>query len=511
MFPYPSGAGLHVGHPLGYIGTDVLGRYQRMTGHNVLHALGFDAFGLPAEQYAVQTGSTRGPPPRPTSPATSASCAGWAWRTTSAAASRPPTSSSTAGPSGSSCRSTALVRPSSSGRARPIDELEAEFAAGPRATPDGRPWAELTRSSGATLDRLPPAGLPLRGAGQLVPRAGHRAGQRGGHRRRAQRPRQLPGVQAQPAPVDDADHRVRRPAGRRPGPAGLAGLGQGHAAQLDRPQPGRPGPRSPVVGAPAAIEVFTTRPDTLFGATFMVLAPEHPLVDQIVPGAWPMDTDPRWTGGATTPPRRSPPTAPPPRARPTWSARRARTRPASSPAPWPSTRSTAQPIPVFVADYVLMGYGTGAIMAVPGQDQRDWDFAEAFDLPIVRTVAAARGLGRARPYTGDGPAINSPTTSSAWTGLGVAEAKRRSSTWLVGKGAGRGRRAVQAARLAVLPAALLGRAVPDRLRRARPGRRCPTTSCPWSCPTSTTTRRGPSTRTTPTPSRSRRWRAPRTG
>ena len=104
MFPYPSGAGLHVGHPLGYIGTDVYARFKRMTGYNVLHAMGYDAFGLPAEQYAVQTGQHPGSRPTRTSPRCGASCARWGSATTPAAACPPPTSRTTGGRSGSSCR-----------------------------------------------------------------------------------------------------------------------------------------------------------------------------------------------------------------------------------------------------------------------------------------------------------------------------------------------------------------------------------------------------------------------
>ncbi len=124
-------------------------------------------------------------------------------------------------------------------------------------------------------------------------------------------------------------------------------------------------------------------------------------------------------------------------------------------------------IPIFVADYVLMGYGTGAIMAVPGQDQRDWEFAEAFDLPIVRTVQPTDGHDRDTAFTGEGPAINSANAELSLDGLGVAEAKARIIDWLAGQGPGRAHGHLQAARLAVLPAALLGRAVPDRLRRGR--------------------------------------------
>ena len=161
MFPYPSGAGLHVGHPLGYIGTDVLGRYLRMTGHNVLHAMGFDAFGLPAEQYAVQTGTH----PRTTTEANIAryrrSCAGWAWPTTSAARSPPPTSSSTAGPSGSSCRSSTPGTTSEQRRARPIEELVGRVRGRHPADPRRAAVGRAVRGRAARRDRRVPAGLRL--------------------------------------------------------------------------------------------------------------------------------------------------------------------------------------------------------------------------------------------------------------------------------------------------------------------------------------------------------------
>ena len=243
MFPYPSGSGLHVGHPLGFIGTDVLGRYLRMTGHNVLHAMGFDAFGLPAEQYAVQTGTH----PRATTEANIAPLPGAAAPAGPGARRRaarwpPPTSRSTAGPSGSSWRSSTpgtTPRQAAPARSRSWTPSWPPAPGPPRTGAPGPSWTEAERRG--LIDSLP-AGLRLRGAGQLVPRPGHGAGQRGGHRRRPQRARQLPGVPPQPEAVDDADHRLRRPAGRRPGPARLAGLGQGDAAQLDRPLRGRAGP-----------------------------------------------------------------------------------------------------------------------------------------------------------------------------------------------------------------------------------------------------------------------------
>ena len=311
--PVPVGRGLHVGHPLGYIATDVYAPLPADDRHNVLHTLGYDAFGLPAEQYAVQTGQH----PRNTTEANiatcAASCAGWGWRTTRAAASRPSTRSTTAGPSGSSCRSTTpgTTRTRAAGRVtrcRTADRELAEAYASGAAAAAGRSrpaasWDRPGRARAAPGRRRAPAGLPVGLAGQLVPGPGHRAGQRGGHRRGAPRARQLPGVQAQPAPVDDADHRLRRPAGRRPGPRGLARDGQAAAAQLDRPLRGRADPL-PVVRprAGADIEVFTTRPDTLFGATFMVLAPEHPLVDQLASGGVAgRRTSRRGPAGAATP------------------------------------------------------------------------------------------------------------------------------------------------------------------------------------------------------------------
>ena len=230
----------------GYIGTDVFARYQRMTGHNVLHTMGYDAFGLPAEQYAVQTGQH----PRVTTEANiaiiAASCAASAWPTTRAAASPPPTRRSTGGRSGSSCRSSAAGttarRPGPpdrrargrAGRRRPGSPARAPT----RAAARGPSSTRVARREVVDAHRL---AYLRRGAGELVPGPRHRAGQRGGHRRRPLRARQLPGVPPPDEAVDDADHRLRRPPARRPRPARLARLDQADAAQLDRPQRGRRG------------------------------------------------------------------------------------------------------------------------------------------------------------------------------------------------------------------------------------------------------------------------------
>ena len=207
------------------------------------------------------------------------------------------------------------------------------------------------------------------------------------------------------------------------------------------------------------IEVFTTRPDTLFGATFMVLAPEHPLVDDIVSQRqWPEGTNPAWTGGEATP-----------------EAAVAAYRLAASrkseverqtegkdktgvfTGAFATNPVNGQRIPVFIADYVLMGYGTGAIMAVPGQDAPRLGVRRAVR-PADRAhrAAAPRATPDDQPFTGEGPAINSANDEVSLDGLGVAEAKATIIEWLAAQGLRAADGELQAARLAVQPPALLG-------------------------------------------------------
>ncbi len=235
MFPYPSGAGLHVGHPLGYIATDVVGRYRRMRGDNVLHALGYDAFGLPAEIHAVQTGEH----PRTNTESNIANMRRQLRRL--GLAHDPRRSFATIDPDFMRWTQWIFVQIFESwydeeqGRAqadqRAACRLRVRCPHGSRRNGVGRPDADRAQRP----DRRGPSGVRRRVAGQLVPGPRHGAGQRGGHRRRAQRARQLPGLHPQPAPVEDADHRLLRPPDRRPRPHGLARVGQEHAAQLDRP------------------------------------------------------------------------------------------------------------------------------------------------------------------------------------------------------------------------------------------------------------------------------------
>ena len=338
MFPYPSGSGLHVGHPLGFIGTDVLGRYLRMTGHNVLHAMGFDAFGLPAEQYAVQTGTH----PRTTTEANVARYKAQLRRLGLAHDER----RSVATTDVDFYRWTQWIflkiygsfYDEQQGRARPIEELEAEFASGARSTPDGRPWAELSEVERrdvidsfrlAYISEAPVNWCP--GLGTVLANEEVTAD---GRSERGNFPVFRRNLKQWMMRITAYADRLAADLDRLDWPDSVKAMqrnwiGRSEGARV----------RFPVVGAPAEIEVFTTRPDTLFGATYMVLAPEHPLVEQIVPGGMARRHRPALDRGRRRPrPRPSRRTARPPGASRTWTARSTRRRRASSPVRWPSTR-----------------------------------------------------------------------------------------------------------------------------------------------------------------------------
>ncbi|MEV4467684.1 leucine--tRNA ligase [Micromonospora echinofusca] len=437
MFPYPSGAGLHVGHPLGYIGTDCFARYQRMAGRNVLHAMGFDAFGLPAEQYAVQTG---------THPRT----------TTVANIERYKAQLRRLGLAHDERRSVATIDTdfyrwtqwiflqvynswydTAAKRARPIAELIAEFEGGNRPTPDGRPWAELSVAerravvddhrlayvSQAPVNWCPGLGTVL--ANEEVTADGR--SERGNFPvfKRNLKQWMMRITAYGDRLLDDLDTLDW------PEPIKLMQrnwIGRSTGAHIDFPTSVEP------------IRVFTTRPDTIFGATYMVLAPEHELVDALAPAAWPEGTKDAWTGGHADP-RAAVEAYRKAAAAKTDVERQADTKEKTGVfvGAYATNPVTGGRIPVFIADYVLAGYGTGAIMAVPGQDERDWAFAEVFELPIVRTVQPAEGFD-GKAYTGDGPAINSaaPERGLDLNGLGVAEAKAATIGWLEANGHGTG-------------------------------------------------------------------------
>jgi leucyl-tRNA synthetase len=437
MFPYPSGAGLHVGHPLGFIGTDVLGRFLRMNGRRVLHTMGFDAFGLPAEQYAVQTGTH----PR---------------ATTETNIARYRAQIRQLGLAHDQHRSVSTTDiefyrwtqwiflqihdswyDTEAGRARPIPELEQELEAGIRALPDGRDWTALSRPdqdrvlddhrlaylADAPVNWCPALGTVL--SNEEVTADGR--SERGNFPvfRRNLRQWMMRITAYADRLADDLDD-VDWPDSVKTMQRNWIGRSQGAQVRF-------------ATGA-GDIEVFTTRPDTLFGATYVVLAPEHPMVDALTPGAWPSpptgeELDGRWTGGAATPAEAVATYRRAVAQRSDLERQEARDKTGVFTGAWATNPVNGEALPVFVADYVLMGYGTGAIMAVPGQDQRDWDFATAFGLPIRRTVAPPADFD-GEAYTGAGPAINSANDEISLDGLEVEPAKAAIVAWLAGKSAG---------------------------------------------------------------------------
>jgi leucyl-tRNA synthetase len=185
----------------------------------------------------------------------------------------------------------------------------------------------------------------------------------------------------------------------------------------------------------AAIEVFTTRPDTLFGASYMVLAPEHPLVDALTTAAWPDGTDTRWTYGGATPGEAVAAYRKSIAAKSDLERQENKSKTGVFIGSYATNPVNGQRIPIFIADYVLIGYGTGAIMAVPGHDQRDWEFAKEFGLPILEVIAG--GDVSESAYTGDGAIVNSDYLN----GRTVAAAKEEITARL--EADGRGRRRVE--------------------------------------------------------------------
>jgi len=383
MFPYPSGAGLHVGHPLGYIASDIYSRYKRMNGFNVLHPMGFDAYGLPAEQYAIQTGQH---------PAV----------TTEKNIARYKEQLERIGFSFDWSREVRTCDPkyykwtqwtfiklfeswynNKTGKAEAIDNLVAIFekegnievqaaaTQGKLFTADewnAKGWKQqqqiLMNYRLAYLAETMVNWCPELGTVLANDEVSNGFSVRGGHavERKMMRQWQLR-ITAYAQRLLDSLNRIDWPESLKE--IQLNWIGRSEGAEI----------RFPVMTAYGElfdIEVFTTRPDTIFGATYMVLAPEHELVKSITADAqrkaveeyihWAKNRSDRermtevkkvsgvFTGAYATNPLNN------------------------------------AKIPVWIADYVLMGYGTGAIMAVPGHDSRDFTFARHFKLPILQVV-----------------------------------------------------------------------------------------------------------------------------
>ncbi|MFJ9208479.1 leucine--tRNA ligase [Streptomyces sp. NPDC102264] len=448
MFPYPSGTGLHVGHPLGYIATDVFARHQRMTGHNVLHTLGFDAFGLPAEQHAVATG---------THPRVS----------TEAAMDNMKVQLRRLGLGHDKRRSIATIDPDyykwtqwifvqifnswydkDADKARPIEALVAQFESGERATPDGRPWSALNAAERADVlgeYRLAYASdAPVNWAPGLGTVLANEEVTADGRSERGNFPVFKAKLRQWNMRITAYADRLLSDLDELDWPEAIKlqqrnWIGRSEGARVDFPV------HVGDDGHADAITVFTTRQDTLFGATYMVLAPEHDLVEKIVPAAWPEGTHDVWTGGHTSPVEAV--DAYRKQAASKSDVERqaeAKDKTGVFTGAYATNPVSGDRVPVFIADYVLMGYGTGAIMAVPAHDSRDFAFARAFELPMRCVVEPSDGRSTDPAEWDDAFAsydarlVNSAGEDISLDGLGVTEAKARITEWLAARGIGEG-------------------------------------------------------------------------
>ncbi|WP_300908148.1 class I tRNA ligase family protein, partial [Corynebacterium stationis] len=433
MFPYPSGAGLHVGHPLGYIATDVFARYNRMLGKNVLHTLGYDAFGLPAEQYAIQTG---------THPRT----------TTMANIENMRRQLGMLGLGHDQRRSVATTDPEfykwtqwiflqiynawfdeDQNKARPVSELIAELEAGTRTTKDGAVYNDLSKAeqakavdefrlvylSNSTVNWCPGLGTVL--ANEEVTADGR--SDRGNFpvfrknlsqwmmRITAYSDRLLDDLELLDW-SDKVKSMQRNWIGRSRG-AEVTFDAQGHD-----------------------IRVFTTRPDTLFGAEYMVLAPEHELVKELASTEdYGADINTKWTYGKSNPQDAIDAYLKDIASKTELERQENKEKTGVFIGAYATNPVNGKQIPIFIGDYVLMGYGTGAIMAVPAHDTRDYEFATEFELPITEVVSGGDITEEA--YTGEGTVVNSANDEGLdINGLSKSDAIAKTIEWLESKDLG---------------------------------------------------------------------------
>ncbi|MBC2682497.1 leucine--tRNA ligase [Corynebacterium sp. 4HC-13] len=444
MFPYPSGVGLHVGHPLGYIATDVFARFHRMKGANVLHALGYDAFGLPAEQYAVQTGTH----PRTTTMANIENMERQLGRLGLGHDKR----RSVATTDTEFYRWTQWIflqiynswfdpeADGGRGKARPIAELEQKLAA------EREGWTELSKSeqqkiideyrlvyrSNSIVNWCPGLGTVL--ANEEVTADGR--SERGNFpvfRKNLQQWMMRITAYADRL-IDDLEY-LDWPEKVKSMQRNWIGRSRGAEVVFDSD------------ATNDRITVFTTRPDTLFGATYMVLAPEHELVDSLVSAASAdayQNVDERWTCGQSSPAEAVEAYRASIAAKSDLERQENKEKTGVYLGVTATNPVNGTQIPIFIADYVLMGYGTGAIMAVPAHDERDFEFASEFGLDIKQVVAPAEGGAPddalSKAFTDGGVAVNSANSAGLdINGMGLEEAKARTIEWLEAKGAGQGK------------------------------------------------------------------------
>ena len=427
MFPYPSGAGLHVGHPLGYIATDVFARYHRMLGKNVLHTLGYDAFGLPAEQYAIQTG---------THPRT----------TTMNNIENMRRQLGSLGLGHDRRRSVATTDPEfykwtqwiflqiynswfdeDQQKARPIAELIADLESGARTTKDGRVYADLddvakqeavdefrlVYRSNSMVNWCPGLGTVL--ANEEVTADGR--SERGNfpvfRKRLSQWMMRITAYSDRL--LDDLElldwpEKVKS--------MQRNWIGRSRGAEVD------------FTAGETTIRVFTTRADTLFGATYMAIAPEAELAAELVSDEpYAADVDQRWTYGADSPQEALAAYRRDIAAKSDVERQENKDKTGVFLGTYATNPVNGAQIPIFAADYVLAGYGTGALMAVPAHDERDYEFATAFGVEILPVLD---GDVSEQAFLGDAAHINSANDSGLdLNGLGTDEAIAATIAWLV--------------------------------------------------------------------------------
>ena len=415
MFPYPSGAGLHVGHPEGYTATDILARYRRARGFHVLHPMGWDAFGLPAEQYAIKTGQH----PRVTTEQNIANfkrqiqALGFSYDWSREVDTTDP----------GYVKWTqwiflqlynAWFNPATN-RAEPISTLpyppELKTEEERRAYRDSK---RLAYVSEAPVNWCPELGTVLANEEVINGRS------------------EVGGFPVIRKPMRQWMLRITAYAERLLRDLDTIDwsdslkemqrnwIGRSEGAEVDfalaDPPPGLPeGQRK--------LRVFTTRPDTLFGATYMVLAPEHPLVDLITTPAQRQAVEQYKAYAATKSDLER--------------TELAKEKTGVFTGAYAINPVNAAKIPIWIADYVLISYGTGAIMAVPAHDTRDLEFAAQFQLPIVQVVQPPDPATDWRGFVDDGISVNSTGPEVSITGLPTPEAKQKITAWLESKGLGK--------------------------------------------------------------------------
>ena len=394
MFPYPSGAGLHVGHPEGYTATDIIARYKRLRGFNVLHPMGWDAFGLPAEQYAIKTGQHPAITTREnvakfkdqlkrigfsydwqreinTTDPTYYKWTQWIFLQIYNSWFNPETN---------------RAEPISTYRGPDPDSVRLAYVADVAVN-----WCQELGTVLANEEVVD--GKSEVGGFPVV--------------RRPMRQWMLRITAYAERLLNELDH-LDWPEGIKLHQRNWIGRSEG--AEIDfKVASSRCVP---------TIRVFTTRPDTLYGGTFLVLAPEHSLVDLIVTEEqWPVVREYRERAALKSELER---------------VDLSKEKTGVFTGAFAINPATNAKIPIWIADYVLLGYGTGAIGGVPAHDQRDLEFAKKFDLPIV-VVVQPIGNEPAMGFTGEGIAVSSPIIN----GLTSAEAKKKITAWLEERGLGK--------------------------------------------------------------------------